>query len=161
VSKPLFHRLFGAGRWPAPIRAEIDGERMLYDTEGVVVTTHFSGRVPGKVARGDVMRGWGAFAVTDRRVLGTRGRAKIVDVPFAVEDVEGPATVELDHTGLHVVFDLDRVHASCHGELRVHFHEQLTDVELGRFPSRRLSFRVDPQKVVRLTGSLKKLPSDG
>jgi hypothetical protein len=34
----------------------------------------------------------------------------------------------------------------------------LTDTQLAAFPASELSFAVDPQKVVRLFGSLKKLP---
>ena len=64
----------------------------------------------------------------------------------------------LDVGGLHVRFDLDRVHPLCHGELRVGFRQPLTDVQPVAFPARELSFGLDPQKVVRLFGSLKKLP---
>jgi hypothetical protein len=59
---------------------------------------------------------------------------------------------------LHVVFDLDRVHPSCHGEMRLDFRDEISEADLTRFPARQLSFLVDPQKVVRLFGSLKKLP---
>jgi hypothetical protein len=41
--------------------------------------------------------------------------------------------------------------------MRIDFRQALSDVELARFPFLRLSFSVDPQKVVRLFGSLKKL----
>jgi hypothetical protein len=90
-------------------------------------------------------------------VIGASGRGKLVDVPYEAA-TGGPATLTLDGDGLHVRFDLDRVHPSCHGELRVNFRQPLTDTQLAAFPASELSFGVDPQKVVRLFGSLKKLP---
>ena len=142
---------------PAAIRDEIAGERVLHRVEGIRVVMHRSGHVPGSVVAGGVNAGLGSFAVTDRRVVGSRGRAKWVDVPFDVSG-EGPATITLDRSGLHVVFDLDRVHPSCHGEMRLDFRDEISEADLARFPARQLSFAVDPQKVVRLFGSLKKLP---
>lgn len=153
----LFYRLFRAGRMPETITAEIAAEHVLYRTEGIRVALHRSGHVPGASVAAGVNVGWGSFAVTDRRVVGSRGRAKWVDVPWEPHG-NGPATLTLDRTGLHVVFDLDRVHPSCGGEMRIDFHDELADDALATFPRTRASFDVDPQKVVRLFGSLKKLP---
>lgn len=130
---------------------------MIYETEGIHVALHRSGRVPGSVVTGGVAVGWGAFAVTERRVVGSRGRAKLVDVPFDAAS-DGPATLALDEHGVHVTFDLDRVHPSCRGEMRLDFHADIPADALRRAPARTLTFAVDPQKVVRLFGSLKKLP---
>jgi hypothetical protein len=58
-----------------------------------------------------------------------------------------------------VLFELDRVDPSTHGSMRIDFHQELTEPQLASFPVRRLSFPVDPQKVIRLFGSLKKLPA--
>lgn len=153
----LLYKLFGAGRLPQAIRDEIDGESILFETEGIRVTVHRHGRVPGARDAGGVSAGLGGYAVTDRRVIGASGRGKLVDVPYDAA-TGGPATLTLDSDGLHVRFDLDRVHPSCHGELRLEFRQPLTDAQLATFPARELSFGVDPQKVVRLFGSLKKLP---
>ena len=153
----LLNKLFGAGRLPQAIRDEISGESVLFETEGIRVTVHRRGRVPGARDAGGVSAGLGGFAVTDRRVIGASGRAKLVDVPYEAA-TGGPATLKIDADGLHVKFDLDRVHPSCHGELRVEFRQPLTETQLATFPTHELSFAVDPQKVVRLFGSLKKLP---
>jgi hypothetical protein len=153
----LLRKLFGLGKLPQPIRDEIAGERMLFETEGVRVTVHRAGRVPGARDAGGVSASLGAFAVTDRRVVGSSGRAKVVDVPYDA-GTGGPATLTLDNKGLHLHFDLDRVHPSCHGSMRIEYKQSLTDQQLAQFPERELSFQVDPQKVVRLFGSLKKLP---
>jgi hypothetical protein len=153
----LLFKLFGVGKLPQAIRDEIEGESVPFETEGIRVAVHRRGRVPGARDAGGVSASLGGFAVTDRRVIGASGRGKLVDVPYDAA-TGGPATLTLDPDGLNVRFDLDRVHPSCHGELRVEFRQPLTDAQLAAFPARQLSFRVDPQKVVRLFGSLKKLP---
>lgn len=153
----LFFKLFGAGKMPDAIRDEIAGDHVLHEAQGIRVAMRRSGHVPGSSVAGGVNAGLGSFAVTERRVVGSRGRAKWVDVPFDASG-EGPATLTLDASGLHVVFDLDRVHPSCHGEMRLDFRDKISEAELASFPARQLSFHVDPQKVVRLFGSLKKLP---
>lgn len=155
----IFHRLFGVGRMPGDVLAEIAGEDVRFRTEGVRVTLRRSGRVPGVRVTGGVVVWLGAFAVTDRRVVGTRGKAKLVDVPYDAATPDGPATLTLDETGLHVSWDLDRVHPSCHGRMRLDFRAPLTAGQLAAFPIREITFPVDPQKVVRLFGSLRKLPA--
>jgi hypothetical protein len=42
--------------------------------------------------------------------------------------------------------------------MRIDFRQELSESDLARFPARSLTFLVDPQKVVRLFRSLKKLP---
>jgi hypothetical protein len=154
----LLYGLFRVGRLADPVLQEIASERVLYQTEGIRVALHRSGHVPGSSVSSGVNIGWGGFAVTDRRVIGSRGRVKWVDVPYDV-DGDGPATITLDAKGLHVRFDLARLHPSCGGEMRIDFHQDLAETDLARFPVRTLSFPVDPQKVVRMFGSLKKLPA--
>lgn len=154
----LLYRLFGVGKLPDLVRGEIAGESVLYQTEGIRVALHRSGRVPGSRVAGGVSVGWGGFAVTDHRVIGSRGRVKWVDVLYD-QAADGPAELTLDASGLHVHFDLGRVHPACSGEMRIDFHQEMSDADLARFPTTHLSFNVDPQKVVRLFGSLMKLPA--
>jgi hypothetical protein len=153
----LLYRLFGVGKMPDGVRSEFASENVLYLAEGIRVSLNRSGHVPVVSVGAGVNVGVGAFAVTDRRVIGTRGRAKWVDVPSEVT-TNGPATLTLDGTGPHVRFDLDRVHPSFQGEMRIDFRQELSESDLARFPARELSFPVDPQKVMRLFGSLRKLP---
>ena len=42
--------------------------------------------------------------------------------------------------------------------MKIDFRQELSEEALARFPVRQMSFSVDPQKVVRMFGSLKKLP---
>jgi hypothetical protein len=157
MSKALMHVLFGVGKMPADVRAELAGERELFFTEGIRIAIHRKGRVPGAASSGGVRVLCGSFAVTDQRVVGYRGRSRLVHVPFDVAG-EGPARLTFTDTGLHVRFDLDAVHPSCHGELRIHFREALAPEVLASFPAKELRFPVDPQAVVHLWGSRMKLP---
>jgi hypothetical protein len=129
----LRFRLFGAGKLPSAIRDEVERESVLFRTDGIRVVVHRHGRVPGaRDARG-VSASLGSFAVTDRRVVGARGRGKLVDMPYEAAAREGPATLRLNADGLHVRFDLDRVHPSCHGVLRVEFRQPMTEGSSPRF----------------------------
>jgi hypothetical protein len=76
MAEGFLKRLFGIGRMPEQIQSQIAGEQVLFQVTGVRVSLHRSGRVPGTVVMSGVNVGWGSFAVTDRRVIGTRGRAK-------------------------------------------------------------------------------------
>ncbi|MFN2593894.1 MAG: hypothetical protein ABR579_03270 [Actinomycetota bacterium] len=157
----LLYRLFKVGKMPDAIRSEIARESVLYEAEGIRVALHRRGRVPGAVvAGGGVSVGLGSLAVTDQRIIGSRGRSKLVDAPYEAK-AEGPVAITLDEHGLHVVFDLDKVHPSCSGEMKLDFRQELSGEDLSRFPMREMSIAVDPQKVVRLFGSLKKLPEEG
>ena len=69
---------------PAVVRADLDGDRVLFETEGVHAVQSFSGHVPGLTSSGSKLLRLGAFAVTDRRVVGTIGGGKVVDVPYEV-----------------------------------------------------------------------------
>ncbi len=153
----FLYRVFGAGKMPADVRAEIAAERVLFQTEGIRAVQTFSGHVPGLRSSGEKQFHLGAFAATDRRVLATIGKVKVVDVPYDAQ-ADGPATLTLDGDGLHIVWDLDRVHPACGGTLKLDFKEAIPDAELAQLPVKQLSFAVDPAKVVRFTGSLKKLP---
>ena len=153
----LLYRWFGLGGLPPAIRDEISAETKLFETGGIRVVLHRNGSVPGAVVMSGATLFFGSFAITDRRVVGCRGQGVLVDMPFDLLK-GGPAELELDASGLHVRFDLDRVHPSCHGQMRLDFHEKLSDLVLEQIPVRGGSFAVDPQKVVRLFGSRSKLP---
>jgi hypothetical protein len=142
---------------PPAIRAELAGERVLFKTEGIRAVQSFSGHVPGLTSAGSKQLHFGAFAITERRVLGTIRGGKAFDVTYDMQS-DGPATLTLEADGLHVVWDMARVHPACRGTMKLHFKDAIPDVDLARFPARKITFRVDPAKVVRFTGSLKKLP---
>jgi len=85
-----------------------------------------------------------------------RGR-KTVDVACDGQ-ADGPASRTLERGGLHVVWDMNRVHSACRGTMRLHFKTAMPDMDLAQLPVTKISFAVDPAKVVRFTSSLKRLP---
>ena len=157
TKRSIFNRLFGAGRMPGWMRQQIAGQAVLFEAEGIPVAIRRNGRVPGAASKGGVRPGVGSFAVTEWGVVGSRGRVRLANFPWDMEQ-GGFATMTLDGEGLHVVFDLDRMHHATSGELRIDFKAEIPEQDLARFPARQLTFSVDPQKVVRLWGSLSKLP---
>jgi hypothetical protein len=154
----LLHRLFGGGNITAALDRELAGERILFESEPTRSVKTFSGRVPGLRSAGS--KNWfrGAFAVTDRRVVAFGRGAKIVDVGYDMQ-TDGPARLTLASDGLHVVWDMDRVHPACRGQMELHVKAEVPEVAMAQFPVTSLSFDVDPAKVVRFAGSLKKLPA--
>jgi hypothetical protein len=92
VKRPggLLYRWFGFGKLPAAVRMQIAGEQVLFSSEGIHAVTTFSGHVPGFTAGTAKQFHVGAFVVTDRRVVGTCGKSKTVDVPYDLPAADGP-----------------------------------------------------------------------
>lgn len=154
----FFKRLF-AGPITAALTNAVEGETVLFRSEPARSVNSFSGRVPGLRARGSKNWFLAAFAVTDRRVVGIGRRGTMVDVGYDMR-ADGPATLTLGSDGLRVHWDMDRVHPSCHGKMDLHIPAEVPETALIGFPVKQLSFNVDPQKVVRFTGSMRKLPRE-
>jgi hypothetical protein len=133
------------------------GQELLFSAEQVRAVRTFSGKVPGLVSSGSKNLFFGSFVVTDQQVIGTLGSQKVIDVSFGSGD-HGPVTVRLEPDGLHVVWDLDRIHPACRGSMRLHYKQAIPDEVLARVPHREVSFSVDPANVVRFAGSRAKLP---
>jgi hypothetical protein len=116
----LLYRWFGLGKLPAAVKMQIGGEQVLFEREGIPATTTFSGHIPGYTAGVSKQLHRGAFIVTDRRVIGTCGRSKAVDVPYDLQR-DGPAMRTLESDGLHILWDLDRLHPAYRGSAELHF----------------------------------------
>jgi hypothetical protein len=142
---------------PAAARELIAGEAVLFQAEGIVVAFHQRGRVPGRIVHRGQTRTVGSFAVTDRRVIATGRKGILVNVPYD-EQRDGPVTITLGLEGLRVDFDLDRVHPACHGKLWLEFREEIPAETLASFPQLTLTYVANPQAVVRLFGSRRRLP---
>jgi len=152
-----FLRRVKPGKLPAPVLDGLAGQELLFSAEQVRAVRTFSGKVPGLVSSGSKSLFFGSFVVSDQQVIGTLGSQKVIDVSFASGD-DGPVTVRLEPDGLHVGWDLDRLHPACRGSMRLHYKQPIPDEVLARVPRRELSFPVDPANVVRFAGSRKKLP---
>lgn len=152
----IFRRLFGIGKLPADLRAQLEAEGLIYLEEYVPVTRRFSGAIPGVRASHSVASYPGALAFTERRVLGTlsslpklAGRA--VDVCWDAPHT-GAAKAEISSTGLQLDLDVGKVDPRFHGELSLHFKADLSDDVLARLPVRSLAFDVPPEYVFRAVG---------
>jgi hypothetical protein len=149
-------KLFGIGKLPADLRAQVESEGLIYLAEFVAVTRRFSGAIPGLRASGSVASYAGSLALTSMRVLGTlsvvpklAGRA--VDVSWDAAQA-GPAKAEISSTGLQVDLDVADVDPRFHGQLSLHYKADIGDEVLGRLPRRSLAFDVPPEYVFRAVG---------
>jgi hypothetical protein len=125
--------------------------------EFVPVTFRFSGRVPGKTAKGNIRSYVGALALTNRRVLGTlstvpKKAGRAVDHQWT--DAAGSmVTGTLDDDGLTLdVPDISVVDPSFSGSVSLHFKTSLSDAVLMRVPQRSFAFDVPPKFVYSVCG---------
>ncbi len=149
-------KLFGIGKLPADLRAQVESEGLLYLAEFVAVTRRFSGAIPGLRASGSIASYAGSLAFTSARVLGTlsvvpklAGRA--VDVRWDAAQV-GPAKAEISTTGLQVDLDVADIDPKFQGQLSLHYKADIDDEVLGRLPRRSLAFDVPPEYIFRAVG---------
>jgi hypothetical protein len=152
----FLRKLFGVGKLPADLRAQIDAEGVIYLEEYVAVTRRFTGSIPGFRASGSIAGYVGSLAFTSQRVLGTlsvvpklAGRA--VDVLWNAPQT-GAATAEISSTGLQLDLDVAAVDPKFSGHLSLHYKAAIPDDVLAGLPLRALAFDVPPEYVFRAVG---------
>jgi hypothetical protein len=152
----ILRRLFGVGKLPTDLHAQVDDEGLIHLAEYVAVTRRFSGSIPGHRVQGSVASYVGCLAFTSQRVLATlsvvpklAGRA--VDVRWDGAQ-GGAATAEISSTGLQLDLDTADVDDRFHGHLSLHFKDAIGDDVLARLPRRSLAFDVPPEYVFRAVG---------
>ena len=154
---PVFvRRLFGIGKLPADLHAQLQAEGLVYLAEYVAVTRRFSGAIPGLRASHSISSYAGSLAFTAQRVLGTlsmvpklAGRA--IDVRWN-EAQSGAAKVEISPTGLRLDLDVADVDPKFTGQLSLHYKDAIPEDVLIRLPRRSLAFDVPPEYVFRAVG---------
>ncbi len=149
-------KLFGIGKLPADLRAQVEAEGLIYLAEYVAVTRRFSGAIPGLRSAGTIASYAGSLAITTQRVLGTlsvvpklAGRA--IDVPWD-EAQSGAAKAEISSTGLQLDLDVAPVNPKFSGHLSLHYKTAIGEDVLERLPRRSLAFDVPPEYVFRSVG---------
>jgi hypothetical protein len=152
----ILRRLFGVGKLPADLHAQVQDEGLIHLAEFVAVTRRFSGSIPGLRSQGSIASYVGSLAFTEVRVLATMSvvpklAGRVVDVRWDEAQV-GAAKAEISATGLQVDLDTDAVDERFHGHLSLHFKDSLEDDVLARLPRRSLSFDVPPEYVFRAVG---------
>ena len=154
---PVFvRRLFGIGKLPADLHAQLQAEGLVYLAEYVAVTRRFSGAIPGLRASHSISSYAGSLAFTAQRLLGTlsmvpklAGRA--IDVRWN-EAQSGAAKVEISPTGLQLDLDVAEVDPKFTGQLSLHYKDAIPEDVLIRLPRRSLAFDVPPEYVFRAVG---------
>jgi hypothetical protein len=153
----VLRKMLGIGKLPDDMRAAVETEGLIHLAECVPVTFRFSGKVPGKTAKGNIRSYVGALALTRVRVLGTlsavpkkAGRA----VDHQWNHASGSMVhASIDSSGLTLdIADLSVVDPSFGGSLSLHHKTPLTDDVLAQVPQRTFSFDVPPKFVYLACG---------
>jgi hypothetical protein len=149
-------RLFGIGKLPADLRAQVDAEGVIYLADYVAVTRRFSGAVPGLRSPHSVASYVGSLVFTSQRVLTTLSSLpKIagctVDARWDAPQI-GAASAQISATGLQVDLDLAAVDQRFSGELSLHYKVHIPADVLSQLPLRSLAFDVPPEYVFRAVG---------
>lgn len=152
----ILRRLFGVGKLPADLHAQVESEGLIHLAEFVAVTRRFSGSIPGLRSQGTIASYVGSLALTQQRVLATMSvvpklAGRVVDVRWDRAQ-EGAAKAEISATGLQVDVDTAAVDERFHGHLSLHFKDTIDEDVLARLPRRSMSFDVPPEYVFRAVG---------
>jgi hypothetical protein len=149
-------RLFGIGKLPADLHAQVEAEGLLYLADYVAVTRRFSGIIPGVRLPHSVASYVGSLVFTSERVLATlsmlpRLAGPTVDARWDAEQT-GAAKVEISSTGVRVDVDVAQVDEKFSGELSLHYKTPLAADVLADLPRRSLAFDMPPEYVFRAVG---------
>jgi hypothetical protein len=154
---PVFvRRLFGIGKLPADVRAEVEAEGVIYLADYVPVTRRFSGAIPGLRSAHSVASYVGSLVFTSQRVLATLSSlpklaGAVVDVSWDATQ-SGTATAEIMPNGLHVEADVDAIDQTFTGHLSLHYKLDVPADVLAALPRRSLTFEMPPDYVLRAVG---------
>jgi hypothetical protein len=152
----LVRRLFGIGKLPDGLRAQVEAEGLLYLADFVPVTRRFSGAIPGLRSAHSVASYVGSVAFTSERVLTTLSSlpklaGPTVDVRWDATQ-SGVATAEISTSGLQVEADVDELDQTFTGHLSLQYKLDIPDEVLARLPRRSLTFAMPPEYVLRAVG---------
>src|SRR3954451_340415 len=135
----FLRKWLGIRKLPDDMRADIEAEGVLPLAEFVPATFRFSGKVPGKTAKGNVSSYVGALALTDQRVLATlssvpKKAGRAVDHQWS--DADGAmVNARLDKSCLTLDLpDISVVEPTFAGSMSLHYKTPLSDEVLARVP---------------------------
>jgi len=153
-------KLFGIGKLPDDLHAEVEAEGIIYLADYVSMTRRFSGVIPGVRLPHSVASYSGSLVFTAERVLATlsmlpRLAGPTVNVRWDAGQT-GAAKVEISSTGLQVDVDLDaglaQVDPKFSGELSLNYKVAIPADALAGLPRRSLAFDMPPEYVFRAVG---------
>lgn len=149
-------RLFGIGKLPADLHAQVEAEGVIYLADYVAVTRRFSGIIPGVRLPHSVASYAGSLVFTSERVLATLSMLPKLAGPTVNARWDAPPTgaakVEISATGVQVDVDVAEVDPKFSGELSLHYKAALPDDVLAALPRRSLAFDMPPEYVFRAVG---------
>jgi hypothetical protein len=134
MKKPLFYRLFGAGRVPPQLDSMLKLEGVVLSDEGLKSSvTYINFRRPGM--RSGWLRRWmlGSITLTNTRLVALGGGKLLIDVPLTDERLSGLKFSLEDETTLLVQFDASLFHADWSGQIEYRFHTDLAPDFVARF----------------------------
>lgn len=158
-------RLFGIGKLPPDLHAQVEAEGLIYLADYVAVTRRFSGVIPGVRLPHSVASYTGSVVFTSERALATLSMlpklaGPTVDVRWDAPQA-GAAKVEISSTGLQVDVDVAQVDekyanfsnfSNFNGELSLHYKTAIPADVLDRLPRRSLAFDMPAEYVFRAVG---------
>lgn len=149
-------RLFGIGKLPPDLHAQVEAEGLIYHADYVAVTRRFSGAIPGVRLPHSVASYTGSLVFTSERVLATLSMlpklaGPTVNVPWDAPGT-GAAKVEISAAGLHVNVVVSQVDEKFSGELSLHYKLAIPADVLTGLPRRSLAFDMPPDYVFRAVG---------
>jgi hypothetical protein len=149
-------RLFGIGKLPDELHAQVETEGLLYLADYVAVTRRFSGTIPGVRLPHGVASYSGSLVFTSERVLATlsmlpRLAGPTVDVRWHAPQI-GPARAQISPTGLQVDLDVGEVDDKFSGELSLHYKAIIPADVLSGLPRLSLAFDMPAEYVFRAVG---------
>jgi hypothetical protein len=153
----FLRKMLGIGQLPDDMRAQVESEGVIHLAEFVPVTYRFSGKVPGKVAKGNFSSYVGALALTNQRVLATlssvpKKAGRSVDHEWSAPN-GSMVTATLDGSGLLLdVPDISVVDPRFVGSVSLHYKAPLSPEVLADLPQRTFAFDVPPKFVYSVCG---------
>lgn len=152
----ILRKMLRIGGLPDDMRAEVEAEGVLFLAEYLAVTCRFSGKIPGRRAKGRVSSYVGSLVLTNQRVLGTLSSVpklagRTIDQRWD-DPQSGTVTAELSDSGLLLDVDIDKIDPRFSGTLSLHYKASIPDDVLARLPRRSLAFDAPPEYVFRAVG---------
>ncbi len=149
-------RLFGIGKLPDDLHAEVEAEGLIFLADYVAVTRRFRGVIPGVRLPHSVASYSGSLVFTSERVLATLSMLPKLAGPTVDARWDAPQTgaakVEISPTGVQVDVDVAEVDPKFSGELSLHYKAAVPDDVLAALPRRSLAFDMPPEYVFRAVG---------
>jgi hypothetical protein len=149
-------KLFGIGKLPDDLHAQVEAEGLIYLADYVAVTRRFSGVIPGVRAPHSVASYSGSLVLTSERVLATLSMLPKLAGPTVNVRWDAPQTgsakVAISSAGLQADVDVSEVDEKFSGELSLHYKAAIPADVLAGLPRRSLAFDMPSEYVFRAVG---------